>query len=166
MCVCVCVCAWVKSYILFNTMTQPSESSFYVTLNSRRTQEFPNNSPSHFHYRLPQTLWLSGNWKVGLPSLFLPGAPNPIPHVVTSHTSHSLTVHHETAQRPTKPFSYQSLYISTKAAIPIFYFNNMPKRSATINQKRFCPNSKNRICKMHPMVLSLWAKSFAGWSKI
>ena len=90
-------------------MTQPSESSFYVTLTSSKTQEFPDNSPSHFHYHLPQTLWLPGKWKVGLASLFLPGAANPIPHVVTSHTSPSLTLRHEAEQRPTKPFSYQSL---------------------------------------------------------
>ena len=90
-------------------MTQPNDSSFCVTLNSSKTQEFPDNSPSHFHFRLPQTLWLLGKWKVGLASVFLPGAPNPIPHVVSSHTSPSLTVHHEAEQRPTKPFSYRSL---------------------------------------------------------
>ena len=84
-------------------------SSFYVILTSSKPQKFPDNSPSHFHYRLPQTLWLPGKWKVGLASLFLPGAPNPIPHVVTSHTSPSLTVRHEAEQRPTRPFSYQSL---------------------------------------------------------
>ena len=91
-------------------MTQPSDSSFYVTLTSSKTQEFPNNSSSHFHCRLPQTLWLPGKWKVGLASLFLPGVPNPIPHVVTSHAIPSLTVHHEAQQRPTKPFSYRSLH--------------------------------------------------------
>ena len=87
-------------------MTQPSESSSYVTLTSSKTQEFPDNSPFHFHYRLPQTLCLPGKLKVGLASLFLPGAPNPYPHVVTSRTSPSLTVRHEAEQRPTKPFSY------------------------------------------------------------
>ena len=88
-------------------MTQPKENSFYVTLTSSKTQEFPENSPSHFQYRLPQTLWLPGKWKVGLTSLFLPGVSNPIPHVVTSHTSSSLIVHHET--KPTKPFWFRSL---------------------------------------------------------
>ena len=83
-------------------MTQPNENSFYVTLTSSKTQEFPENSPSHFQYRLPQTLWLPGKWKVGLASLFLPGVSNPIPHDVTSHTSSSLIVHHET--KPTNPF--------------------------------------------------------------
>ena len=88
-------------------MTQPKENSFYVTATSSKTQEFPENSPSHFQYRLPQTLWLPGKWKVGLVSLILPGVSNPIPHVVTSHTSSSLTVHHET--KPTKPFRFRSL---------------------------------------------------------
>lgn len=45
----------------------------FVTLNSSQTQEFPDNLSSHFHYRLPQMLWLPGKWKVGLASLFLPG---------------------------------------------------------------------------------------------
>ena len=66
-------------------MTQPSESSSYVTLTSSKTHKFLNNSPSHFQCRLPQTLWLSGKWKVGLASIYLPGAANPIQHVVTSH---------------------------------------------------------------------------------
>ena len=66
-------------------MTQPSEASFYVTLTSSKSNEFPNNSPSHFQWRLPQAIMLTGKWKVGLASLSLPGAPNPIPHVVTSH---------------------------------------------------------------------------------
>ena len=79
----------------------------FVTLNSSQTQEFPDNSSSHFHYRLPQMLWLPGKWKVGLASLFLPGAPNSIPHVATSHASPQ--VHHETQQRPTKPFTSRSL---------------------------------------------------------
>ena len=88
-------------------MTQPNDNSCYVTFNSSQTQEFPDNSSSHFYDRLPQTLWLPGKWKVGLASLFLPGAPNSIPHVVTSHTSPQ--VHHETQQRPTKPFASRSL---------------------------------------------------------
>ena len=67
---------------------------------------------------------------------------------------------------PPNLFLTDFYFISTKAAIPIFYFNNMPKRSGTINRKRFCPNSKNRICKMPPMVLNLWARSFGGWSRI
>ena len=61
-------------------MTQPQENTFYVTLTSQSTQEFPNNAPRKFHYRLPQSLWLQGKWKVGLTSVFLPGLANPIPH--------------------------------------------------------------------------------------
>ena len=44
----------------FATMTQPSEHSFYVTLTSSKSNEFPNNSPSHFQIRIPQALWLTG----------------------------------------------------------------------------------------------------------
>ena len=104
-------------------MSQPSESSFYVTLNRSKTQEFPDNSPSHFHYRLPQTLWLPGKWKVGLASLFLPGTPNPIPHVVISHT----TVRHEAEQRTTKPFSYPSLLYLYKGSFTDVLFQQYAK---------------------------------------
>ena len=89
-------------------MTQPSDSSFYVTLTSSKTQKFLNNSPSHFQCRLPQTLWLSGKWKVGLASLYLRGTPNPIPHVVTSHAplpSHPTIP----AVKPSPPISYKKL---------------------------------------------------------
>ena len=88
-------------------MTQLNDSSFYVTLSSSKTQEFSDNSPSRFQYRLPQPLWLPDKWKVGVASVFLPGTPNPIPHVVTSHVSSSTTVHHET--KPTKPFRIRSV---------------------------------------------------------
>ena len=59
--------------LLLNNMTQPNDNSFYVTLTSQKTQEFPDNSPTQFQYRLPQSLWLPGKWKVGLASVFLPG---------------------------------------------------------------------------------------------
>ena len=117
-------------------MTQPNDSSFYVTLTSSKTQEFPNNSPSHFQYRLPQSLWLPGKWKVGLASVFLPGASNPIPHVVTSHTSPSLMVHHESEQRPTKPFSSRSLLHLYKGTNTDIYFNNMPKPSTPVQTQK------------------------------
>ena len=58
-------------------MTQPTETSFYVTLTSSKSAELPNNSPTHFKYRLPQALCLTGKWKVGLASLYLPGAQTP-----------------------------------------------------------------------------------------
>ena len=66
-------------------MFQPTESSFCVTLASSKTSELQNNSPNQFPHLLPQALWLNGKWKVGLASLYLPGAPNPILHVVTFH---------------------------------------------------------------------------------
>ena len=92
-------------------MTQPIENTFYVTLTSQQTQEFPDNKPTHFHYRLPQRLWLQGKWKVGLASVFLPGLSNSIPHVVTSHVSSSTTIHHTTTPKPSKnPFRIRSLH--------------------------------------------------------
>ena len=66
-------------------MFQPTESSFCVTLPSSKTSELQNNAPNQFQHRLPQALWLTGKWKVGLASLYLPGAPNPILYVVASH---------------------------------------------------------------------------------
>ena len=93
---------------LLNNMTQPNDNSFYVTLTSQKTQEFPDNLPTQFQYRLPQSLWLPGKWKVGLTSVFLPDVSNPIPHVVTSHVSSSLTKHRDTI--PTKPFAIRSIH--------------------------------------------------------
>ena len=90
-------------------LTQPHENTFYVTLTSQPTQEFPNNAPRKFHYRLPQSLWLQGKWKVGLVSVILPGLSNPIPHVVSSHVSSSLTIHHHNTT-PIKPFRLRSLH--------------------------------------------------------
>ena len=79
-----------------------------MTLTSQKTEEFPDNSPTQFHYRLPRSLWLPGKWNVGLVSVFLLGIANPIPHVVSSHVSSSVTIHHNTL--PTKPFRLRSLY--------------------------------------------------------
>ena len=78
-------------------MVEPTQASFYVTLvsNGGKQGEFPFNQPCCFKNRLPQALLLRGPWKVGLASLYLPGAPHPTEpvHVVTSHP----VVH------PTKP---------------------------------------------------------------
>lgn len=78
-------------------MVEPTQASFYVTLvsNGGKQGEFPSNRPCCFKNRLPQALLLRGPWKVGLASLYLPGAPHPTEpvHVVTSHP----VVH------PTKP---------------------------------------------------------------
>ena len=140
-------------------MTQPNENSFYVTLTSSKTQEFPDNSPSHFQYCLPQSLWLPGKWKVGLASVFLPGVSNPIPHV-----SSSLTKNHDTI--PTKLLVFPRFTTCTKGAIPIFYFNNMPKLSNLVNLKNFCLNLKQQICKMPPMDLIFCRKFLGGWNRI
>ena len=51
-------------------MTKPSDTSFYVTLTSSKNDEFPNNSNTHFQYRIPQALMLTGKWKVGLANVY------------------------------------------------------------------------------------------------
>ena len=92
-------------------MTQPIDNTFYVTLTSQKTPEFPDNVPTQFHYRLPQRLWLQGKWKVGLASVFLPGLSNPIPHVVTSHARAPPPIHPTTTPTPApNPFRIRSLH--------------------------------------------------------
>ena len=88
---------------LFNNMTQPNDNSFYVTLTSQKTQEFPDNLPMQFQYRLPQSLWLPGKWKVGLANIYLQNSPNDIPHVVTSHVKEKVTA-------PITDFTLENLY--------------------------------------------------------
>ena len=97
-------------------MTQPNENTFYVTLTSQSTPEFPHNSPTNFNYRLPQPLWLPGKWKVGLTSVFLHNPPNPIPHVVTTHIQEKVT-------EPPKEFSLEKLYIGTSEDIMFQLFS-------------------------------------------
>ena len=50
-------------------------------------------------------LWLTGKWKVGLASVYLPGAPNRIPLVVTSHSSAPT---HLATPTPPKRFFYKN----------------------------------------------------------
>ena len=122
-------------------MTQPNENSSYVTLTSSKTQEFPENSPSHFQYRLPQTLWLPGKWKLGVASVFLPGTPNHIPHVVTSHTSPSLTVHRETEQ-VAKPFASRSLLHLYKGTNTDIMFQKYAKAFKSSQSQEFLSKLK------------------------
>ena len=116
-------------------MTQPNENTFYVTLTSQQTQEFPDNSPAQFHYRLPQPLWLKGKWKVALASVFLPGLSNPIPHVVTSHVSSSLTIHHTTT--PTKLFRIRSLHNLYKGSTTDILFQQYAKAFKSSQSREF-----------------------------
>ena len=149
---------------LLNNMIQPNDNSFYVTLTSQKTQEFPDNLPTQFQYRLPQSLWLPDKWKVGLASVFLPGVSNPIPHVVTSHVSSSLTKHHDTI--PTKPFAIRSIHNLYKGSDNDILFQQYAKAFKSRNLKNFCPNLKQPICKMPPMDLILCPKYFGGWNRI
>ena len=77
-----------------------------MTLTSQKTQEFPDNSPTQFQYRLPQSLWLPGKWKVGLANIYLQNPPNDIPHVVTSHVKEKVTA-------PITDFSLEKLYLGS-----------------------------------------------------
>ena len=97
-------------------MTQPNENTFYVTLTSQKTQEFPNNSPTDFQFRLPQSLWLQGKWKVGLASVFLHNPPNTIPHVVTAHVKEKVT-------EPPKDFHLEKLYFGSSIDIMFELFS-------------------------------------------
>lgn len=68
---CMSIKVWQEHKIfIFTTMTQPSDTSFYVTLTSSKNDEFPNNSNTHFQYRIPQALMLTGKWKVGLANVY------------------------------------------------------------------------------------------------
>ena len=87
-------------------MAQPNDNTFYVTLTSQKTQEFPDNLPTQFQYRLPQTLLLPGKWKVGVASIYLQSPPNTIPHVLTSHVQEKVTT-------PITDFSLEKLYIGS-----------------------------------------------------
>ena len=48
--------------LFLNNMTQPNDNSFYVTLTSQKTQEFPDNLPTQFQYRLPYGYRANGKW--------------------------------------------------------------------------------------------------------
>ena len=111
--------------LYYNNMAQLNENTFYLTLTSQKTLEFPDNSPTQFHYRLPQRIWLPGKWKVGLVSVFFPGITNPIPHVVSSHVSSSLTIHHNTP--PTRPFSIRSLHNLYRGSMTDIVFQQYAK---------------------------------------
>ena len=118
-------------------MTQPNVNSFYVTLTSQKTQEFPDNLPTQFQYRLPQSLWLPGKWKVGLASVFLPGISNPIPHVVTSHVSSSLTKRHDT-----NPFGIRSIHNLYKGSYTDILFQQYAKAFKSSQSQEFLSQLK------------------------
>ena len=121
-------------------MTQPNDTSFYVTLTSQKTQEFQHNSPTQFQYRLPQSLWLPGKWKVGLASVFLPGVSNPIPHVVTSHVSSSPPKQHDIL--PTKPFSIRSNHNLYKGSNTDILFQQYAKAFKSSQSQEFLSKLK------------------------
>ena len=77
---------------------------------------------------------------MGLASLFLPGVSNPIPHVVTSHTISSLTVHHET--KPTKPFRFRSLLHLYKGTNTDIMFQQYAKAFKSSQSQEFLSQLK------------------------
>ena len=116
-------------------MSQPTETSIYVTLTSSKSGEFPNNSPNHFKYSLPQAIWLTGKWKVGFASMYSPGAPNPIPHVVTFH---STIPSHSVIPTPPKQFSYKKLSNVYKGTnTDIICFHSMPRLLSQVKRENF-----------------------------
>ena len=82
--------------------------------------------------------------------MFLPGTPNPIPHVVTSHTSPSLTVYHETEQQVAKPFACRSLFHLYKGTNTDIMFQQYAKAFKSSQSQEF-------LSKL---------KQTAGWHKI
>ena len=151
-------------------MTHPRENTFYVTLTSQTTKEFPNNSPTKFHYRLPQSLWLQGQWKVGLASVFFtrPFQSPPARGVISCQflSDHSFIIIPPLLRQQRTLFVFARYITCTEEVLLIFYFNNMPKRSTLANLENFCPNLTPRICKMPPMALILCPRFFGGWHRI
>ena len=144
----------------FATITHPSDSSFYVTPTSSRSNEFPNNFPSHFQCRFPQALWLTGKWKVGLASLYLPGAPNPIPHVVTSHStipSHSVIP--AAPQPPQKQFSYKRLSNLYKGTSTDIMFQQYAKAFKSSQSQEF-------LCKLNKVNLPYATTGFDFYGRV
>ena len=146
-------------------MTQPTDSSSYVTLTSIKTQEFSNNSPSHLQCLLPQTLWLSGKWKVGLASLYLPGAPNPISHVLTSHAplpSHPTIP----AAKPSPPMSYKNLSNLYKRTTTEIMFQQYAKAFKSSQSQEFLSKLNKSDLPDATTDLTFWPKRFIGCIKM
>ena len=68
------------------------------------------------------------------------GTPNSIPHVVTSHTSPR--VHHETQQRPTKPFASRSLLHLYKGSNTEIFFQQYAKAFSNNQSKEILSKLK------------------------
>lgn len=142
-------------------MTQPSDTSFYVTVTSSKTDEFPNNSPSHFQCRLPQALMLTGKWKVGLASLYLHGAPNPIPHVVTTHsTIPSLPVSPAPPPPPPKQISYKRLSNLYKGTSTDIMFQQYAKAFKSSQSQEFLSTLNKSDLPDDPTGFQCMAKLF------
>ena len=129
-------------------MTQPNDNTFYVTLTSQKTQEFPNNTPTQFQYRLPQRLWLQGKWKVGVANIYLQNPPNDIPHVVTSH------VQKKHVTEPITDFSLEKLYFgSTTDTMFQLYSRAFKADDITTSRDLISTIKKNQLPRFKTSVL-------------
>lgn len=125
-------------------MVEPTQASFYVTLvsNGGKQGEFPSNRPCCFKNRLPQALLLRGPWKVGLASLYLPGAPHPTEpvHVVTSHP----VVH---PAKPTAPITEhrQSKLYAGSAISKLFSLLGVAQKATDTNVNQEIITNLNKL---------------------
>ena len=109
-------------------------------------------------------LWLPGKWKVGLASLYLPGAPNPIPHVVTSH---ALLLSRPTIQaaKPSPPISYKNLSNLYKGTNTEIMFQQYAKAFKSSQSQEFL-SKLSLIYLMRPQDLTFWPKCSIGCIEI
>ena len=131
-------------------------------LTSSKNDEFPNNSNTHFQYRIPQALMLTGKWKVGLANVYLPGPPKPIPHVVTYHPPKDTTK----LTAPLKDFRLCNLYKGTTIQTKL---NFMPKHSRTLIPLKIKRLSVPWTSTIFPSPRQDWSSfkmSNDGWNKI
>ena len=96
----------------------------------------------------------NGKWEW---QVFLPGVPNSIPHVVTSHT----TAHHET-----KPFSTRSLQNLYKGSNTNIMFQRYAKAFKSSQSQEFLSKLYKSDLPEASTGLNFWPKSFDGWNKI
>ena len=108
-----------------------------MTKKKKKTQEFPDNSPTQFQYRLPQSLWLPGKWKVGLANIYLQNPPNDISHVVTSHVKEKVTA-------PITDFSLEKLYLGSTTDIMFQLYSRAFKADDVTKSKDIVSTIKKR----------------------
>ena len=129
--------------------------SFYITLNSEPTSEFPKNTGNHFQKRIANNIQIDdGLWTAGMSSLFLPDAHQPsnpldgIPDdaILITFQWHELT---STYEMQSRSFSFLKSHIgnSTKkvdimqAVATAFEYSKMEKMKNKASTFKFPPRS-------------------------